>query len=192
MSDWRIHHQFMIRALVISFGVFVGLGVYSYGMFNTLRPTVPDLLNVAQCGQHATAGGGGGVVSQADAGDDESILCYSPAHIWVRTPYSDGPIFLALAILFGSALVGLHKSRFLRWAAKSGLGHQALAQLFFGIPMTLLFLHLNFVEGTLTADWAGHVIAYGLVGGAVMGLILWYVVTRPLLAGLAARSNSRS
>ncbi|MBW8078260.1 MAG: hypothetical protein GJU76_09345 [Gallionella sp.] len=177
--------------LVIIFGLVVGLGAYSYGMFHTLSPTASDLLNVAHCGQHAIAGGGGAVVNQGDAGDDKSALCYSPAHIWVRTSYSDGPIFLALAILFGSTLVGLHKSRFLKWAAKSGLGHQVLGQLLFGIPMTLLFLHLNFVEGTLTADWAGHVIAYGLVGGAVMGLILWYAVTRPLLAGMAARSNSR-
>lgn len=179
------------RVLVIAFGLVVGLGAYSYGMFHTLRPTASDLMNVAHCGQHASAGGGGGVGNRADADGEESILCYSPARIWVRTPYSDGPIFLALAILFGSTLVGLHKSRFLKWAAKSSSGHQALGQLFFGIPMTLLFLHLNFVEGTLTADWAAHVIAYGLVGGAVMGLILWYAVTRPLLAGMAARSKSR-
>src|SRR6185437_440968 len=179
------------RVLVITFGLVVGLGAYSYGMFHTLRPTAADLLNVAHCGQHATAGGGGGVEHQAVAGDEESISCYSPAHVWVRTSYSDGPIFLALAILFGSTLVGLHKSRFLKWAAKSSLGHQALGQLFFGIPMTLLFLHLNFVEGTLTAEWAGHVIAYGLVGGAVMGLILWSALTRPLLARVAARNNSR-
>jgi hypothetical protein len=44
-----------------------------------------------------------------------------------------------------------------------------------------------FVEGTLTLDWAAHVVPYGLIAGAVFGALMWCTVTRPLLARMQAR-----
>jgi hypothetical protein len=47
-------------------------------------------------------------------------------------------------------LVALPRTQRFGMAAKSGLGHVVIGKVLFGVPMILLFLHLNFVEGTLT------------------------------------------
>lgn len=181
-----------IRVLVLVAGLIVALGAYSYAMFHTLLPTASDLTDVADCGVRTFGDRARESASETPsvAGLD-SPLCYSHARKWVQTPYGDAPIFLALVILLGSMVVASHRSQFLKWAARSPWGHQVLGQLAFGIPMTLLFLHLNYVEGTLTSDWAVHVVTIGIISGVVMGVLLWYTLTRPLIARIAARRNLR-
>jgi hypothetical protein len=73
--------------------------------------------------------------------------------------------------------------------------------MYFGLPMIALGLHLNFVEGTLTLEWAFHVAAYTLLIGAIAGVLTWYVLVRTLRArrlltidarGLEPRSSDPS
>jgi hypothetical protein len=176
----------IIRALVITLGILVGLGIYSYGMFHTLLPTWPNIEDVANCGVPP------GATPQADhastlGGTDP--LCQVAPGQWTKTPYGNAPLFVALAIAFGTTLMALHRSPFLKWASSSALGASTLFLLIFGVPMTLLGLHLNYVEGTLTADWALHVTAYALLIGAAGGLLMWYTLIRGLRA--KATSNNR-
>jgi uncharacterized membrane protein len=69
----------------------------------------------------------------------------------------------------------------MKWAASSLKGHLTLWPIMFGIPLTLLGLHLNFIEGTLTFDWAAHVIGYCAIISLVAAIPFWYVFTQPLL-----------
>jgi hypothetical protein len=177
----------VIRALVVVFGILVGLGIYSYGMFHTLLPAWSNIDDVANCGVSHGAPYQAGDTTTLGVAD--SPLCEVAPGRWTKTPYGDAPLFLALAIAFGSALVALHRSPFLKWATSSARGTVALFLLIFGIPMTLLGLHLNFVEGTLTLDWALHVTVYALLIGAGTGLLTWYTLIRRLRA--KATSNNR-
>jgi peptidoglycan/LPS O-acetylase OafA/YrhL len=52
----------------------------------------------------------------------------------------------------------------------------------FGIPEILLGLHLNFIKGTLTADWAIHVVIYGAIISIVAAVPFWYFMTKPIIA----------
>jgi hypothetical protein len=182
----RLDRQRTIRVLVLVLGILVGLGVYSYGMFHTLLPSWSNLANVGNCG---VSPGAPYQLVDTRLGHNDSPLCQVAPGQWTKTPYRNGPFFLALAIAFGSTMVALHRSALLKLATSSAPGTVSLFLLIFGIPMVLLGLHLNFIEGTLTADWAAHVVVYGLVGGAVMGFIMWYILVRPLRA--KATSNNR-
>jgi membrane associated rhomboid family serine protease len=122
-------------------------------------------------------------------GSSDLPLCQVAPGQWTKTPYGNGPFFLALAIAFGSTMVALHRSSFLKVAISSPARTVTLFLLIFGIPMLLLGLHLNFVEGTLTLDWAFHVAVYTLLIGAATGLLMWYFLVRPLRA--RATSNNR-
>lgn len=176
----------MNRVLVMALGILLGLGVYSYGMFHALLPTWSSIANVANCG---ISPGAPYQVVDTTLGHNDSPLCQVAPGQWTKTPFGSGPFFLALAIAFGSALVALHRSSLLKVATSSAGGTVTLFLLTFGIPMVLLGLHLNFIEGTLTVDWAFHVIVYGFLGGAVAGLVMWYAVVRRLRA--RANSNNR-
>jgi hypothetical protein len=168
----------LIRLLILVVGILVALGVYSYGMFHTLLPEWSNIDDVANCG--VSHGAPYQAVDTTTFGAGDSPLCKVGPGQWTKTPYGDAPLFFALALAFGSAMVALHRSQFLRWATSSAHGTVALFVLIFGIPMTLLGLHLNFVEGTLTLDWALHVSAYALLIGAGAGLFAWYTLVRRL------------
>ena len=62
--------------------------------------------------------------------------------------------------------------------------------LLFGVPMLLLGLHLNYVEGTLTVDWALHVAVYTLLITAAFGLFAWYTFVRGLQRRAIAKTVS--
>ena len=183
----RVDRQGMIRALVAVLGILVGLGVYSYGMFHTLLPAPSKIIDVANCG--VSPGASYQTVDTRAPGSSDLPLCQVAPGQWTKTPYRNGPFFLALAIAFGSTMVALNRTSLLKVATSSAPRTVTLFLLIFGIPTVLLGLQLNLIEGTLTADWALHVVIYGLLTGAVMGLLTWYTVVRPLRA--KAASNNR-
>jgi hypothetical protein len=183
----HVDRQNMIRILVVVLGIVVGLGAYSYGMFHTLLPTWANITDVANCG--VSPGTAYQAVDVRAPGSNNLPLCEVAPGRWTKTPYGNGPLFIALAIAFGSAMVALHRSSFLKWAIGSASGTVAFFLLIFGIPMMLFGLHVNFVEGTLTVDWAFHVAVYTLLVGAATGLLMWYILVRPLRA--RATSNNR-
>lgn len=95
-------------------------------------------------------------------------------------------MFFALAMAFLSAMIALHRSTVLRWAISSARGTTLLFSIVFGMPMTLLGLHLNFVGGTLTLDLAIHAVLYTLLISAAFGLFAWYTMIRRLRNKVAA------
>jgi len=183
----RVDRQTTIRMLVVALGLLVGLGIYSYGMFHTLLPTWSNIADVANCG--VSPGAAYQTVDTRVPGSSDLPLCQVAPGQWTKTPYGNGPFFLALAIAFGFTMVALHRSSFLKAAISSAARTVTLFLLIFGIPMLLLGLQLNFVEGTLTPDWAFHVAVYTLLIGAATGLLMWYILVRPLRA--RATSNNR-
>jgi hypothetical protein len=168
----------MMRALVVVAGIVVGLGVYSYGMFHTFLPTWSNIADVANCG--VSPGVAYQVVDTKLPNSGNLPLCQLASGDWTKTPYGDGPLFLSLAIAFGCTIMAIHRSAFLKMTTRSVKGTVLLFLLLFGIPMLLLGLHLNYVEGTLTLDWALHVAAYTFLLTSVFGLFAWYTLVRGL------------
>jgi hypothetical protein len=71
--------------------------------------------------------------------------------------------------------------RFFRWGFSS-LSHQLiLFFIVFSVPMFILFVLLNYSEGTLTWDWAVSIALYSLLGGIASGTVMWFTVTLPLI-----------
>jgi hypothetical protein len=176
-----------VRSLIIILGTLLGLAIYSYGMFHTLFPTWSNIVDVADCG--LLKGAAYEAVDTTVAGATDSPLCQVEQGRWTITPYGDTPLFFALAMAFLSAMIALHRSPFLKWAIRSARGTIFLFLVVFGIPMTLLGLHLNYVEGTLTWDWAIHVVLYTLSISAAFGVFAWYTMIRRLRDKLAARDH---
>jgi hypothetical protein len=71
--------------------------------------------------------------------------------------------------------------KLLKRASSSLMGHVALFESFFSLPLSLIFLRINYLEGTLTPLWALRVILVSAVGGVIPALVLWYTVTSPLV-----------
>ena len=151
-------------------GIVIAGAVYSYSMFHSIVPTRAAINNVATCRENAAPD------------DADPVLCLEASGSWKPVAYNGLPIYAAIAILMVSAAPLLTRSGFKRWAVSSLKGHLALWPLAFGIPMILLGLHLNFIEGTLTTDWAAHVVLYGAIASTVLALPIWYFVTKPLMA----------
>jgi hypothetical protein len=170
-----------IRVLVFVVGLLVGVGVYSYGTFHSLVPTKAEIQAVANCGETGGQEGGKSRENAAIRTDDGSSSCLDSSGTWRVVPSNDAPFFLGLSIAFVSALFSLHRTRWGKWASSSRLGHLTFGFLLFGIPMSLLGLHLNLVEGTLTLNWGIHVVVYAVVIGTLTGLVVWYIVTAPLI-----------
>jgi len=157
-------------------------------MFHTLVPARSNILDVANCG--VSKGASFEAVDTTGSGATDLPLCQVEPGRWTITPYGDAPLFFALAIAFISAVIVLHRSPFLKWAISSARGTILLFLLMFGIPMMLLGIHLNFVEGTLTLDWAVHVVLYTLLISACFGVFAWYTMIRRLRNKIASRNRS--
>jgi hypothetical protein len=185
----RVDRPSIIRVLVVVLGILVGMGAYSYGMFHRLLPARANLADVMNCG--IPPGASYQAYDAQTLGQSDVPLCQVTPGRWTKTPYGNGPLFLGLAIAFGSVLAAIHRTLFLKWAASSARGTVTLFLVLFGVPMMLLGLHLNFVEGTLTLDWAFHVVFYTLFIGAVGGLLMWYTLVRPLRARATANNRWR-
>jgi hypothetical protein len=179
---------YMSRGLVVVIGILVGLGVYSYGMFHTFLPSWSNIADVANCG--VPPGAAYQAVDTKLPGAGGLPLCQVAPGEWVKTPYGDGPLFLALVIAFGCTMAAIHRSTFLKVATRSAKGTVFLFLLIFGIPMLLLGFHLNYVEGTLTLDWAIHVAMYSLLGAAAFGTFAWYTFVRGLRREVSARTSA--
>jgi hypothetical protein len=168
------------RLSVILAGLLLGWLVYAYGMFHTILPAWSDISDVANCGD-SPAARRLAEIDRPAVPDPDANLCNVSSGEWKPTPYGDAPFFAGMFIICGSTVVALYRTRFGYWAARSLKGNLVIGLALFGLPMTLLGIHLNFTEGTLTGDWALHCVFYGELVGAVVGLLMWYTVTRSLL-----------
>jgi hypothetical protein len=177
----------VIRALMAVLGLLVGLGVYSYGMFHTLMPTSADIKDVEHCG--IAAGTPFKVEPMTAYRSTGSFLCQVAPDEWVNTPYGSGPLFLGLATALGFGIFALYRSSVLRLVFASAPRVVTLVAAFWGVPMTLLNLHLTFIEGTLTPKWALRTAFYGMLSGVIVGLIMWYLVSRLLRARIEAKRS---
>lgn len=178
--DIRLARQSSIRVLILLLGLCIGSVVYSYGMFHKFVPTWSDIATVANCGIVPSADTESS--KRARAEDGSSFFCQVTPGKWIKTPYGSSPLFLALGVAFISALVALHRTSFLKWATGTATGVVTLFLLLFGIPMMLLGLQLNFIEGTLTPDGVLHIGIYAALGGSIMGLLAWHIVVKNLRA----------
>lgn len=68
-----------------------------------------------------------------------------------------------------------------KWARGSLIGHVVAFELFFSIPMGLGGLFTNYVQGTLTLPWAMYVLVLAAALGAVLGVVIRYAVTLPII-----------
>jgi hypothetical protein len=151
-------------------GILIAGAVYSYGMFHSIIPTRLAISNVAMCRENAAPD------------DADPFLCLEASGSWKPIAHNGLPVYAAIAILMVSAAPLLTRSGFKKWAVSSLKGQLTFWPPVFGIPMILLGLHLNFIEGTLSTDWAAHVVLYGAIISTVLAVPIWYFVTRPLMA----------
>ena len=155
--------------MLLIIGILIAGAVYSYSMFHSIIPTRSEIRNVAMCRENAAPD------------DPDPFLCLDASGSWKRVPYNALPIFAAIAILMVSAAPLLARSGCKKWVS-SLRGHLTLWPLVSGIPMTLLGLHLNFLGGTLTANWAAHVLIYTAIISTIAAVPMWYFLTKPLMA----------
>jgi len=156
-------------ALLFMAGALFAGAVYSYSMFHSIVPNRAAIDHVANCRDNAAVA------------DSDPFLCLDRSGTWKPVPYSSLPVCAAIAILLASAAPLLVRSGYLKWAVSSLKGHLTLWPLLFGVPEILLGLHLNFIEGTLTADWAAHVIVYGAIISTVAAVPFWFLISRPFM-----------
>lgn len=158
-----------IRVLVATIGVLGGWSLYSYGTFHTVFPRSRDFANVANCGTYPHTD-----TNSAPAitlGQEDATLCQVAPGKWTESPYGNDPFFIGIGVAFITAMLAL--TPFLRWAIGSAWRFGVVSGVLWGIPMVLLGLQLNLVEGTLTLDWALHIVLYA-EGIAVIGGLLAY------------------
>ncbi len=66
-----------------------------------------------------------------------------------------------------------HKT-FREWARTSLIGHVVIFEMTFSLALLILFLIVNYNEGTLTLAWALHLVFISTVAGAVLAITIWY------------------
>lgn len=72
-------------------------------------------------------------------------------------------------------------SRFFKWGSSSLLGHIVLSEVFFTTPLSIMFFYSNYTEGELTVSWALYIAFMGALLGVVGAMLLWYLVSLPLI-----------
>ena len=78
---------------------------------------------------------------------------------------------------------------FVVWARQSALGHVALSEVIGFVPLSLVFLGLDYSDGTLTLDWALYTIFMSFVCMSVGGLLCWFTLTKPMIKRAADRAS---
>jgi hypothetical protein len=68
-----------------------------------------------------------------------------------------------------------------KWCVSSLPGHIVLFTLTFSVPMLIAGMTLNYMDGTLTWDWAPYIALYSALGGFAAAVVIWFVLTAPLL-----------
>jgi hypothetical protein len=66
-------------------------------------------------------------------------------------------------------------------ASQSASGHILLALVFMSFPLFVTFLWLDIDEGRFTLFRMLYLAAISAIGGTVFALLMWYVVTSPLI-----------
>ena len=70
---------------------------------------------------------------------------------------------------------------FFKWASSSLLGHVALTESLFSLPLFLVFLDMNYDDGTLTLAWALYMALIWALLGLVGAALVWYTISLPLI-----------
>jgi hypothetical protein len=70
---------------------------------------------------------------------------------------------------------------FFKWASSSLIGHVALTEIFFSMPLFLVFLDANYDDGTLTLAWALYMALIWALLGVVGAALVWYTISLPLI-----------
>lgn len=73
------------------------------------------------------------------------------------------------------------KDGFLKWCSFSLLGHIVLFELAIAIPVFLGLSLLLAYLGTMTLRGELYTLTACVLGGATVGLLTWFAVTRPLI-----------
>jgi hypothetical protein len=167
--------QCSIRTLIISVGLCAGWVVYSYRMFRSLAPTRSDFAIVAHCGIPRTQSAERHSDDRERSGFGSSYYCHVGRGKWIKTRYGIDPLIAAIGIVLIATFGALYRSSFLGWATRSATGTGTLLLVLFGLPVMLLGLQENHIEGTLTLDWAFRIVVLSAVGGTFMGLVGWYM-----------------
>jgi hypothetical protein len=159
-------------------GILIAAAFYSYSMFHLIIPTKAAISNVAMCDENVSPD------------DPSTFSCFDASGHWKPIPYNASPIIAAIAILMVSAFPLLAQSGVKTWSASPFKGHVTFWSFAFGIPMTLLGLHLNFIEGTLSADWAAHIIFYTALISILLTVPIWYLFTKPMMSRRRKKYNA--
>ncbi len=70
-------------------------------------------------------------------------------------------------------------------------GHMAIYLIFFGLPMSVLFIFLIGVEGTLTPRWAVFILLVNVVASLVLASFIWFSFSKPRIARAAGEKVSK-
>jgi hypothetical protein len=79
----------------------------------------------------------------------------------------------------------------LKRASSSLRGHIALAEIFVGLPLGVLFIYQNYMQGTLTFQWALWCVFLGAAAGLIWAVIFWYTLSLPLLKKYRGSSGDK-
>lgn len=68
-----------------------------------------------------------------------------------------------------------------KWGSSSLWGHIVLFEIFLGVPMFVMALDLLARQGTLTASWILWAVFLDTNITALLAIIMWYTITKPLI-----------
>jgi len=85
--------------------------------------------------------------------------------------------------LLASSLESMNVRKLLKQASSSLLGHVALSEVAFSVPLFLIFLGQSYTEGTLTVSWAAYLLLVWAGGGAVAAAAFWFTISLPIIKG---------
>ena len=80
---------------------------------------------------------------------------------------------------------------FLKWCSTTLSGHLVLFALPGWIVMSITFLILNYLGGTLTFSRAINIVLICLVCGVVGAVFVWFTLTSPLIRSTRQRQKQR-
>jgi hypothetical protein len=165
----------LLPTLLLIGGILLGGAAYSYNMFHSLIPTRVALENVSSCRENAAPD------------DADPTVCLTSSGDWKPVPYDSTPAWISIGILFVLALPFLVQSGYLKWSLSSLKRQLTLWPLVLGVPENLLGLHMNFIEGTLTAEGALHKTILGMIVSIVAAIPFWYLIAKPAISNRIRR-----
>ena len=73
------------------------------------------------------------------------------------------------------------KKSFGDWASHSLIGHVVSSQVYFSLPLLILFLGTEYSDGTLSSISALYALFISSLAGLVFAILFWYTVSLPLI-----------